>query len=183
LRVRVTSDNPNVHPNDITLKVESRKYSADLPINNNGFISFDVDKNLIGKNAFLVSNQPKGTIITQFVMVIKKKLSLQNGSIRYKELVTPLLAGKRAVDQVNTITEEVEEVLESIDYMKMTSITLHLENSDRKPVVITAEENIRIIPDQKGNVIIPFRQDLLRQNPLVFFPSKNVMYITPFESR
>lgn len=172
--IRIYSYDPNVKIEDISIQLISNEKQITIPVSQSGIITLPIRKDLVGKGAYVVTNQPKGSMALQGEFI--KQIPLKNKSIRYRDLISPLVA-------VNSSKKIVENVSEITGKKYMKSLNLFLEQEDRKPIIIRIESPtpVEIFPDQDGNVTIPFGSDLLQQNPIVEFPCDKVFLSKPWQ--
>lgn len=169
--LHLSSTNPKVESSDIILHLISKDEKIKIPIDNCGYIDLPVRKDLVGIGAFVVTNQPKGTMVLRGKT--KSQITLQNRAISYKDLMSGVLISKSA----EKIAQNIPEI-EAEKYIK--SLHLVINQDVRKPVIIRLRngKTVELIPDDFGNVLVPFEENLIETNPMVEFPCDEVFFIT-----
>lgn len=167
--IRIFSSSPDVKNSTIILTLISKNESVEIPKDECGFIDLPMRKDLVGHGAFVVSNQPKGSLILRAES--KAEISLTNKTISYLTLIKPILV----VEQVQEIAKNTSGIL-SEKYKK--SLNVIIEQESNKPVIvrISSKENINLFSDTNGNVSIPIEERLKKINPIVEFPSDKAFY-------
>lgn len=173
-RLHIFSHNPEITSNDITLLLVSDKETVKIPINKFGFIELPIRRDLVGKGAYVVTDQPKGTMALQGESV--SQIPLQNQTISYRELISPVVATK-------SVSEIAKNIPEVISERHIQSLHLIVEQEYKMPVIIRlgSQQLIEIHPDECGNVLIPIEDYLVNKGTVVEFPSDKVFFTKPWK--
>jgi hypothetical protein len=172
--LRIFSSNPEVKSSDITLRLVSKNETVEIALDQWGYIDLPIRRDLVGEGAFVISNQPKGTMLLQGVT--RSQIPLQNRSIRYKALLSPVIAAKSAKGIGQSISE-----IKSAKYRNSLHLIIDQEGSEPVIIRLGNEKTVKLTPDEFGNVLIPLEDNLLQKNPIVEFPSDKVFLTTPCE--
>lgn len=172
--LHIISSDPKVKNGDISLCLVSTNERIEIPLDKHGFIKLPIRRDLVGQNAYIISNQPKGTLVLQGES--RSRVPLENRKIDYTQLISPVVAA----NSVKTLANDLPEVL-SARYIN--SIELFVDQEGNSPVIIRSKkkDKIKLFPDECGNVLIPIEEDLKTRNTIVEFPSDNVFFISPRE--
>jgi hypothetical protein len=172
--MHIFSSNPQVKNSDISLHLVSANEKIEIPLDKRGFIELPIRRDLVGQGAYIVSNQPKGTMVLRGES--RSDVPLKSRKIDYKELISPVIAA-------NSVSQIAKEIPEITSARYINSINLFVDQDGNAPVIIRPKggKEIQIFPDKFGNVLIPIEEELQLKNPIVEFPSDDVFVINSWE--
>lgn len=173
-RLHLFSSNPDVKTSDITLQLVSKTETLPIYLDECGYIDLPIRNDLVGQGAFIVSNQPKGTMVLRGEVC--SQIPLQNRGIKYNNLISSVITA----NAVKEIAQNIPEVT-SVKYLKTLHLSIDQEGNEPVVIRLRDKETITLNPDKFGNVLIPIEDYLIEQNPVVEFPSDNVFFTKPLE--
>jgi hypothetical protein len=172
--LHIVSDDTQIKPSDIFLELISNEEKIEIKIDHRGFFDLPIRKDLVGKEAFVVSNQPKGSLLLQ--VEISSQVQLQNKQILYSDLMSPITT----VNLVNKTAQD-HSAISPERYLK--SLHLQIDQETSAPVIIRFGSNqiTKLSTDKDGVVLIPYKENWLSKNPVVEFPTDQVFHTKPWE--
>jgi hypothetical protein len=161
--LRLTSILPNVQIKDLAVYIDSKAGHIPVSLNpTNGHFSIPMRDSLVTEGAYVVANQPKGTIKFDWFVGLTNSELPTNG-MRYRDVMRPL----KAVEQVRAEMEKIP----GAPSLKIAGLTLIYPPEKQAAVVVHAKGGDRVFKTGKGNaLVIPYEPALLEENPVVSIP-------------
>lgn len=172
----IFSSDPEVTRSDIVLHLVSKNEKIIIPLDKRGFIELPIRRDLVGQEVYIVSNQPKGSMVLRGES--RSRVPLKNKAIHYSDLISPVVAANSARKITKNVSEKASE-------RYMESIHLFVDNGAGTSIIVKSDNHIlvELFPDKDGIVQIPVEENLLAKNPVVEFPDDNVFFINPWDHR
>lgn len=178
----IKSKLPNVKTRDIKLYIDSKTGRIPLVLDSGGTFEFPLQEELLKENPFIIANQPKGTLRTEYSISFsgsidklrpkEQILSNQNeaqytalfrlGNIDLKTFETNLR--KQVTNILNDAVFEQPEFIVWGTFMPKTP-------TNAPAIIHSKKGDIKVMPDVDGVIRMQYDPQLGEENPLVTFPS------------
>lgn len=165
LSIKFKSSLPGVRPKDICLFIDSKTGRVPLSLDVDGTCRLPVSDSLIKENPPIISNQPKGSM--SFEVYINRNIPVpENRLLPYRNLIRPLKLAREARAAVGATSEAPS--VESLE-----DVVIRVQDHGRSNVVIRSKSGvINIAGGEYGIYPIPFRAQLMDENPDVILPGR-----------
>jgi len=163
MRLGLSSTLPEVAIRDLVVYIDSKDGRIPVALNpTNGGFSVPMRDNLVTEGAFLVANQPKGTMKFEWYVGLKVGEIPTNG-MHYRDLMRPLM-------DLEVIRTEMAKIPGAPD-LKIYGLRLLYPPENETAVVVHAKSGERVYKTTPAHIlIIPYEPALLDENPIVSIP-------------
>jgi len=163
LVLTMCSTMPNVKYSDIQAYVDAKSGRIPIPVEANGAISLPVREDLLAEDPWIVVNQPKGTMQLNWHAGLSPALarSLTN-SIHYAPLM-------RAVRECNDVQDKMRQFFPAAPRLTMVGLKMAFRQPDAAVIIHAKSGAHKVASDALGELLIPFDEDLLAEDPLMTF--------------
>jgi hypothetical protein len=170
LIIRFKSSLPGVRSKDISLFIDSKTGRVPLSLDVDGSCRLPVSDSLIKENPPIISNQPKGSM--SLGGYINRRFAVPESRILpYRELMQPL----RLATEAGTGIGRPPEV-RSVEFLE--ALVIRVQDHGGSNVFIRAKSGVIGIPGGEYGVFpIPFRQQLMKENPDVVLPGRVAWFV------
>ena len=163
MNLRLSSALPAVGIRDLIVYIDSKDGRIPVTLNpTNGSFSLPMRDSLVAEGAWLVANQPKGTMNFQWYVGLRVGEVPTNG-VHYRDLMRPLRA-------LEVIRGEMEKIPGSPP-LTIFGLKLIYPPEKQAAVVVHARSGDRVFKtDSSHALVIPYEQALLDEDPAVSIP-------------
>jgi hypothetical protein len=163
MTLRMTSALPKVEIRDLVVYIDSKDGRIPVELNPaNGSFSLPMRDSLVAEGAWVVANQPKGTMHFEWYVGLRVGEVPTNG-VHYRELMRPLKA-------LEVIRGEMEKI-PGAPPLAIFGLKLIYPPAKEAAVVIHAKGGDRTFKtDASHALVIPYEQALLEEDPVVSIP-------------
>ena len=163
MRLRLNSALPGVRIRDLIVYIDSKDGPIPVSLNpTNGGFSLPMLDSLVADRAFVVVNQPKGTMHFEWYVGLKVGYLPTNG-MRYRDVMQPLKA-----------LEEIRAEMQAIPgapVLTIYGLKLIYPPEKEAAVVVHAKSGDRVFKTSPAHaLVIPYEPALLEENPVVSIP-------------
>jgi len=161
--LRMSSTLPNVGIRDLVVYIDSKDGRIPVALDpTNGGFSLPMRDSLVAEGAYVVANQPKGTMNFEWYVGLKIAAVPTNG-VRYRDLMRPL----NALEEIRT---EMEKIPGSPS-LKISGLKFIYAPDKPAAVVVHAKSGDLIFQTGPAHtLVIPYKPALLEENPVVSIP-------------
>ena len=172
--LRLSSTRPEVGIRDLAVYIDSKDGRIPVELNpTNGGFSLPVRDSLVAEGAWVVANQPKGTMNFEWFVGLRVSAAPTNG-VHYRDLMQPL-------QDLEVIRGEMEKI-PGAPRLAISGLRLIFPPETETAVVVHARSGDRVFKTGPTHaLVIPYEHALLEENPVVAIPipPKNVDVADP----
>lgn len=153
---------PNVKPAGLDIYIDSKAGKIPVPVGALGEFDIPMRDDLLAEDAWLVTNQPKGTMELNWQYAILAGTITK--SVHYAQLLRP-------VRESEEVQNQLCRFFPGSPRQVMTGLKLGFRSAAQKPVAIihAAAGDRKLVADEHGEIILPLEPALLEQNPEISF--------------
>jgi hypothetical protein len=163
MQLRMSSTSPAVAIRDLDVYIDSKAGRIPVALNaTNGSFSLPMRDSLVAEGAWVVANQPKGTMNFQWYVGLRVAETPTNGA-HYRDLMRPLRA-------LEVIRGEMEKI-PGAPPLTIYGLKLIYPPEKQAAVVVHARSGDRVFKTGASHaLVIPYETALLEENPVVSIP-------------
>jgi hypothetical protein len=163
LVLQIQSTLPNVKCSDLQAFIDAKAGPIPVPVGANGAISVPVREDLLAQDPWVIVNQPKGTMQLNWHAGLSPALarSLTN-SIHYAPLM-------RTVRECNDVQDKMRQFFPATPRLTMVGLKMAFRQPDAAVIIHAKSGAHKVASDALGELLIPFDEDLLAEDPLMTF--------------
>lgn len=174
IRAQIRSQKPGVASKDIRLRLVYGNSERVLELDETGCMNLPIDGNLVTKNASIVSNQPKGTLVISGFLASDADLGIVNGTSTYRKLMR---LAKAQYDKARALEKEglIKGIKESDCPIRLRSE----KYADFRVIIRDQDRPETIASDGHHTVTILLGMKFWETNPEVQFEPADSIENTP----
>lgn len=162
ISVRLVPQSSNVSSSSLAAHIEVKTNQIPIKLGPNGEINVPLRHDWLNDDAWLVVNQPKGTMLLDWSIEVVGNFSTNR--IRYAEFMKSLI-------EIDPIQAEMGKAFPNSPRLAIQGLNLYfLKSEDCKVVIRSKNGDQTLKPDPLGLVFVPLNKALLEENPEVWMP-------------
>jgi hypothetical protein len=169
--MKITSDLPQVGPEQIKLFVDAKSGKIPIPMNPDGTFSFPVRDDLLKENPMIVANQPKGTLNVAVVFTLRGTAldtkEVSKGRARYGDLFIVENAKARLLTELKPLSANGYDFRKALAHSTVVELKAKGEGMPPSLTIETTNGVMKVHSNAVGKFVLEFNAELARQNPWV----------------
>jgi hypothetical protein len=162
ISVRLQSQSTNVVATNLTAFIEDGTNRSPVKLREHGEFSVPLRDDWLTNDAWLVVNQPKGTMTLNWTIGFDP--GAMSNRLRYSELMKQVL-------EIEPIQAEMSRAFPRAPRLVPSGLVLYFPPKEESKVIILKKDGEQTLkPNARGLIVVPLNPAFMKENPEVWMP-------------